>query len=415
MIDTTLYSGFSRPVYLVAKPVGSACNLKCTYCYYLEKEALYGNKASKPLMSEQTLEQFVKAYIDAQTAPHCVFNWHGGETLLRSVDFYRHAIELQRKYGRGMMIENTIQTNGMLLDEKWCRFFKENNFLVGISIDGPEKFHDEYRRDRQNKGSFNRVMRGINLLNRYGVEWNALAVVNDYNADFPEEFYYFFREIGCKYLQFTPIVERTKIHPDGRVLASPDEDADNDSVTSCSVSPAQWGEFLCRVFDCWIKQDVGNLFVQIFDATLANWVGVAPGICTMATTCGHAGAIEYNGDVYSCDHYVFPEYKLGNIANKSIVEMMMSRRQLDFGASKQSKLPKRCKECAYLFACNGECPKNRFVKTVDGEHRLNYLCEGYYRYFAHVAPFMDYMKNELEAGRAPANVMKSNLLKKIEP
>lgn len=410
-IDNPFYDQLRRPVYLVAKPIGAACNLRCEYCYYLEKSILYGNKSYKQVMTEEMLELFVKNYIEAQASNHCVFNWHGGETLLRNVDFYKKAIELQKKYGNGMVIENTIQTNGTLLDDRWCRFFKENNFLVGISIDGPEDFHNEYRIDNSGYGSFKKVLRGIELLKKHGVEWNALAVVNDYNADYPEEFYEFFKQIGCKHLQFTPIVERINDYGDGRKLASPSEKAIHE-VTPFSVTPEQWGEFLCRVFDVWVKNDVGEIFVQLFDSTLANWVGVAPGICSLAETCGHAGVIEFNGDVYSCDHFVFPEYKLGNIKDKSVVEMMTSERQIAFGASKKASLPVKCKKCKYLFACNGECPKNRFAISPDGESGLNYLCEGYFRFFRHVSPYMDFMKNELEAGRPPSNVMKSPLVQK---
>lgn len=412
MNGKNLYSAFSRPVYMVAKPAGAICNLRCEYCYYLEKEKLSDRRPAEQIMSDELLEKFIESYIAAQTAPHCVFNWHGGETLIRPVSFYRKAIEFQKKYGKGMLIENTIQTNGTLLNDDWCRFFKENNFLVGISIDGPEEFHNEYRRDRFDKGSFNKVMAGIRLLKKYGVEWNVLAVVNDFNVGYPEEFYDFFFGIGCRYLQFTPIVERISRHSDGRNLASPSESGIS-GLTATSVTPEQWGEFLCRVFDRWIKKDVGRVFIQLFDSTLANWVGVAPGICTLAKTCGHAGVIEHNGDIYSCDHFVFPEYRLGNIRDNSIVELMSSQRQIEFGQSKEKNLPGQCRDCEFLFACNGECPKNRFAETDDGERGLNYLCKGYYRFFKHAAPFMEYMKNELSRGEAPANVMYSPLVRNI--
>jgi uncharacterized protein len=391
----------------MSKPAGSRCNLACEYCYYLEKDNIYKDVVNdrRNVMSDDTLEQFIKMYIEAQTTPQVLFCWHGGEALMRPLSFYKKVIELQRKYSRGLVIDNTIQTNGTLLNDEWCRFFRDNNWLVGVSIDGPQEFHDEYRHNKVGVPSFERVMRGINLLKKYGVEWNALAVVNDYNADFPLEFYHFFKEIECRFIQFTPIVERLTTHADGRHLATPLSAADA-PLADFSVTPEQWGTFLCTIFDEWVKNDVGKYYVQLFDATLANWMGVQPSVCTMAKTCGHAGVMEFNGDVYSCDHYVFPEFKLGNIRNQTFVEMMYSDRQQQFGNDKQEKLPGQCRACRYLFACNGECPKNRFSVTANGEPGLNYLCRGYYKFFEHVAPYMDFMKNELDNQRAPANVMK---------
>lgn len=397
---------FARPLYVMTKPVSSMCNLNCKYCYYLEKANLYKNQdvAGRFTMSDDVLERFVRDYIESQTSPNVLFSWHGGETLMRPLSFYQRVMDLQRRYARGRNIDNTIQTNGTLLTDEWCRFFRDNGWLVGVSIDGPQEFHDEYRRNKMGAPSFRKVMAGIELLKKHGVEWNALAVVNDFNADYPLDFYNFFKEIECRYIQFTPIVERILPHSDGRHLANPMDTA-NAPLADFSVSPEQWGEFLCTLFDEWVRQDVGQYFIQLFDSTLANWVGEQPGVCTMARTCGHAGVMEYNGDVYSCDHFVFPEYKLGNIRQKSLVEMMYSERQTQFGADKHDKLPRQCKECEYLFACNGECPKNRFAVTVDGEPGLNYLCAGYRRFFEHVAPYMNFMRAELEAGRPPANVM----------
>ncbi len=396
---------FAKPLYVMTKPVSSMCNLSCRYCYYLEKANLYRNedKAGRFTMSEDLLERFIRDYIESQTMPQVLFAWHGGEALMRPLSFYKRVVELQKRYARGVQIDNSIQTNGTLLTDEWCEFFRENGWLVGVSIDGPQEFHDEYRRNKMGQPSFRKVMQGINLLNKHGVEWNALAVVNDFNADYPLDFYNFFKEIGCRYIQFTPIVERFYPHKDGRHLASP---MDNGKVplADFSVSPEQWGEFLVTLFDEWVKEDVGKYFIQLFDATLANWVGQQPGVCTMARTCGHAGVMEYNGDVYSCDHFVFPEYKLGNIRTHTLVEMMYGERQQQFGMDKYAKLPAQCKNCEFLFACNGECPKNRFAFTADGEPGLNYLCSGYKRYFRHVAPYMDFMKQELEAGRPPANV-----------
>lgn len=397
-------SPFSKPLYVMTKPVGAVCNLACKYCYYLEKTNLYKENTSKFVMSDSLLEKFIEEYINSQTMPQVLFTWHGGETLMRPLSFYQKVMELQKKYANGRTIDNCIQTNGTLLNDEWCEFFHDNHWLVGISIDGPQEFHDEYRKNKQGKPSFMKVMQGIHLLNKHQVEWNAMAVVNDYNADYPLEFYHFFKELGCHYIQFTPIVERIHPHADGRHLAHVLQK--EEKLADFSVSPEQWGNFLCTIFDEWVKNDVGEYFIQIFDATLANWMGAQPGVCTMAPTCGHAGVMEFNGDVYSCDHFVFPEFKLGNIYEKSLIEMMYSEKQIQFGQQKKNSLPNKCKECKYLFACNGECPKNRFLTTEDGEPGLNYLCKGYYQFFDHVAPYMDFMKKELLAERPPANVMK---------
>lgn len=402
----TVHTPFARPMYIMTKAAGSMCNLACKYCYYLEKNNLYREQQPdrRFIMTDDTLERFISMYIQSQTTPQALFCWHGGESLMRPLSFYKRVVELQKKYAAGRIIDNTIQTNGTLLDDEWCRFFRDNNWLVGVSVDGPQEFHDEYRRNKMGAPSFRKVMQGINLLKKHGVEWNALAVVNDFNADYPLDFYRFFKEIECRYIQFTPIVERIIPRKDGRYLASP-MDAQDIPLADFSVSPAQWGDFLCAIFDEWVLNDVGEYFVQIFDATLANWIGEQPGVCSMARTCGHAGVMEYNGDVYSCDHFVFPEYKLGNIRTHTLVEMMFSERQQRFGTDKRDRLPRQCRQCKFLFACNGECPKNRFATAADGEPGLNYLCEGYRKYFDHVAPYMDFMANELKNHRAPANVM----------
>lgn len=398
---------FSRPLYVMAKPASSLCNLNCKYCYYLEKNNLYKDTSStrRYVMDDDTLERFTRDYINAQTMAEILFTWHGGEPLMRPLSFYKKALEFQKKYGGGHLIDNSIQTNGTLLTDEWCRFFKENNWLVGISIDGPQDFHDEYRRTRQGGPSFRKVMHGIELLNKHGVEWNAMAVVNDYNADYPVEFYNFFKAIDCRYIQFTPIVERIHPHSDGRHLASILDKGADVPLADFSVTPEQWGDFLCGLFNEWVRKDVGEYFIQIFDATLSNWVGQEPGVCTMGRSCGHAAVMEYNGDIYSCDHFVFPEYKLGNIREKSIVEMISSTRQTEFGRAKRDSLPQQCRECKFSYICNGECPKNRFATTPSGEPGLNYLCRGYHKFFEHVEPYMEFMKAELEAKRPPANVM----------
>lgn len=397
-------SPFSKPVYVMLKPIGSVCNLACDYCYYLEKGKLYP-EVKNHIMSEQLLEKFIKDYLECQTMPQVLFTWHGGETLMRPISFYKKALELQKKYGRGRQIDNCIQTNGTLLTDEWCRFFKEHNFLVGISIDGPQEFHDEYRRNRQDLPSFYKVMKGVELLKKHQAEYNAMAVVNDYNVDYPLDFYNFFKEIDCHYIQFAPIVERLVQHANGTMLTSPEQQDAHIKLAPFSVDSEKWGDFLCAIFDEWVKEDVGNYYIQLFDATLANWVGEQPGVCTLARTCGHAGVMEFNGDLYACDHFVFPEYKLGSICTQTLTEMMYSQNQLKFGTDKYDKLPMQCKECEFLFVCNGECPKNRFLHTVSGEPGLNYLCKGYKKFFKHVAPYMDFMKKELLAQRPPSNVM----------
>ncbi len=394
---------FSRPMYVMLKPAGSLCNLRCKYCYYLEKEKLYSD-VRQHVISDELLEKFIKEYIESQTTPNVLFTWHGGETLMRPISFYRRALELQRKYAGGRQIDNSIQTNATLLTDEWCVFFRQNNFLVGVSIDGPQEFHDEYRRTAAGKPTFHKVMHGINLLNRHGVEWNALAVVNDFNADYPLDFYHFFKEIGCHYIQFSPIVERVVNRNDGLMLA-PGMQGDEAGLADFSVTPEQWGTFLCTIFDEWVRHDVGNYFVQVFDATLANWVGQSPGVCNLSKECGHAGVMEFNGDVYSCDHFVYPEHRLGNLRQKTMAEMMYSEQQNAFSRMKLQMLPQQCKECRYLFACHGECPKNRFLTDKYGNYGLNYLCKGYRMFFEHAAPYMDFMKNELENQRPPANVM----------
>ena len=391
---------FGSPLYVMLKPVGSRCNLACQYCYYLEKGKLYPEQAP---LSEELLETFIRQYIEAQTMPEVLFTWHGGEPLLQPLSFYRKALELQQRYARGRQIDNCLQTNGTLLTDEWCEFLRENCFLVGISIDGPQTYHDAYR-----CRSFDKVMRGIRLLQKHSVEWNAMATVNHLNADDPVGFYRFFKEIGCQYLQFTPVVERRNQNQGDRSLDTLGA-SDHGPVPLIpqSVTPEQWGHFLCGVYDEWKQKDIGQIFVQLFDATLANWAGEPPGICSMSPTCGRAAVMEANGDVYSCDHFVFPEYRLGNIRQQSLTEMLYGERQQQFGRNKRAGLPRQCRECRFLFACHGECPKNRFLKDKYGEPGLNYLCAGYQQFFAHVATDMDFMKAELDAGRSPANLMNS--------
>lgn len=399
---------FGRPLYVMVKSVGAACNLSCKYCYYLEKKNLY-DKKSLSSFDDTLLETFIRQYIEAQTQPEVLFIWHGGEPLLRPISFYQRALELQRKYGRDRQIDNCLQTNGTLLNDEWCEFFKKNNFLIGISIDGPQHLHDRYRTTVSGAATWHDVMRGIRLLQRHEIEWNALAVVNNVNANYPKEVYRFFREIGCRHIQFTPVVERHIERADALRL-SPGMTAwasewQTSGVTDFSVTPVLWGKFLCEVYDEWVTHDVGNIFIQLFDATLANWAGLPPGVCTMSTYCGHAAMLECDGTVYACDHFAYPEYRLGNIRQQSITELMYGDRQKQFGRTKHDALPLQCRQCKFLFACNGECPKNRFLIDAYGEKGLNYLCQGYYSFFEHVEDDMYFMLNEWENGRPPANIM----------
>lgn len=383
---------FARPLYVMTKPAGAHCNLACDYCYYLEKQKLYQN-GEKHVMSDQLTEVFVREYIQSQFGREVNFTWHGGEPMIRPLSYYKKVVRWQRQYAEGKTILNCLQTNGTLLTPEWCRFLHDEGWLVGISIDGPQNMHDAYRMKRNGAPTWEKVMQGIEMLDRYEVEWNAMAVVNDITAARPLEFYRFFRdELECRYLQFTPVVERIHRHQDGRHLAHV-MDGEEHAVAPFSVTPEAWGEFLCTMFDEWYRNDVGEMFVQTFEATLANWAGVTPGVCSLSDWCGHAAVMEHNGDIYCCDHFVFPEYYLGNIRNRGILDMLNSEKQMAFADMKTKGLPAQCHKCQWQFACHGECPRNRFVKTKDGEPGLNYLCEGYRRYFEHVAPYMEELKD----------------------
>ncbi len=339
-------------------------------------------------MDESLLEEFIRQYIEAQTQPEILFTWHGGEPLLLPISYYEHALEQQQKYAHGKIIDNCLQTNGTLLNDDWCEFFRKNNFLIGISIDGPEWMHNTYRQQ------YDKTLEGIRLLKKHGVQWNAMATVNHQNADVPIAFYHFFKSLGCEFLQFTPVVEILRDKDNHDSESSPIR------VTPESVTPWQWGRFLVALYDEWIKEDVGRIYVQLFDATLANWVGAEPGVCSMSTYCGLSPALQPDGSLYTCDHFVFPEHLLGNIHQHTITEMVYGPKQHTFGLQKRNSLSKRCRRCDYLFACHGECPRNRFLPDHE-----NYLCEGYHQFFEHAAPTMHFMANELAAGRAPANVM----------
>lgn len=397
---------------VMLKPFGPVCNLKCTYCYYLEKKNLYPDTLDFR-MRDEILENFTRQYIEANDVPLINFVWQGGEPMLMGLGFFKKALELQRKYSNGRKIENVFQTNGTLIDEDFCRFFRDNHFLVGVSIDGPEELHNAFRHTNSDKGSFSKVMEGIELLHKHNVEFNTLSVVNRKNSYHPLDVYRFLKQIGSGFIQFIPIVERAmpEAVPGDLKLVAPIHGREA-KITEWSVEPEQYGEFLCAVFDEWVRQDVGKFYVQIFDVTLANWVGENPGLCVFTETCGDAAVMEHNGDLFCCDHFVYREYKLGNILSNSLREMMRSDQQVKFGRDKRDTLPRFCFECEYRFACNGECPKHRFEITPDGQYGLNYLCRSYKRFFSHVHPYMQFMSDELKAKRAPANVM--NWIKRMD-
>ncbi len=391
--------------HIMTKPIGPVCNLDCTYCFYLEKAKLYP-KQSRWKMSPEVLEEYVKGYIEAQEVPEVTFAWQGGEPTILGVDFFRRAVALQEQHAGGKTIHNAFQTNGTLLNDEWGAFLKENNFLVGISIDGPEELHDRYRVDKGGRPSFKRVMQGLRVLKRHAVEFNTLTVVQRHNADYPLEVYRFLREIGSGFIQFIPIVERfadSAPEEDLQLIAPAEEEA---RVSEWSVGSLQYGEFLSAIFDEWVRNDVGQVFVQLFDTALEAWCGMNPTLCVFSRTCGSGLALEHNGDLYSCDHYVYPEFKLGNIMDDDIGALAGSAQQRKFGEDKCDALPPYCQRCEVRFACNGECPKHRFLKTPEGDPGLSYLCAGYKHIFNHIGPYMEYMARELMANRPPANVMR---------
>ena len=381
--------------HVMVKPRGPICNLDCEYCYFLSKERLYPDSDFR--MSGALLEEYTRQYIEAQRVPEVTFAWQGGEPTLMGLDFFREAVAYQQKYRKpGMRIINALQTNGTLLDDGWGQFFHDHHFLIGISIDGPPHLHDAYRRDKGGRPTFERVLRGVEVLKRHRVEFNVLTCVNAANAPYPLDVYRFLRdEIGAAFIQFIPIVERD--NATGFQEGS--------AITPRTVTGEQYGRFLIGVFDEWVRRDVGRVFVQIFDVALAAWSGQRPGLCVFEETCGVALAMEHNGDVYSCDHFVEPRYNLGNMNVIPLADLVASDRQRQFGLDKRDKLPRMCRECEVRFVCNGGCPKNRLLATPDGEPGLNYLCAGYKAFFTHIDRPMRIMAAELRAGRPPANVM----------
>lgn len=406
--------------HIMTKPIGPICNLDCKYCFYLEKETLYPG-TSRWRMPEDVLERYIQSYIASQDVPEVSFAWQGGEPTLLGVDFFRKVVDLQKKYANGKRITNALQTNGTLIDDEWAGFFAENQFLIGLSMDGPRRLHDAYRVDKKGRPSFDDVMRGLRLLKKHRAEFNILCVVNRLNSLHPLEVYDFFKAEGSGFMQFIPLVERVGAPDTGLSLAEPPVYEVKDGkvslplldnhpslgtrVTPWSVEPLQYGSFLCSIFDKWVRQDVGSVFVQIFDVMLGLWMGLPASLCVFAETCGSAMALEHNGDLYSCDHYVYPRYKLGNIVTDSIRDLADSPFQKKFGQDKSDTLPKFCRECDVRFACNGECPKHRFLTTPDGEPGLNYLCAGYKKFLHHIDNHMQRMARLLRQGYPAAGIM----------
>jgi uncharacterized protein len=411
--------------HVMTKPIGPICNLDCRYCFYLEKEELYPREQrerSSWRMPDEVLESYVRQYIEAQDAPEVSFAWQGGEPTLLGVDFFEKVVALQRRYAGGKRITNALQTNGTLLDDAWGAFLAEQNFLVGISIDGPKDLHDCYRVDKRGRPSFEQVLRGLEVLQRHRVAFNTLTVVHRRNAREPQRVYRFLKEIGSGFLQFIPLVEREATAPlaaDGALipltfapptpppgpLSETERGNKQPPVTEWSVRAEEYGQFLVTIFEEWVRRDVGRVFVQLFDVALGNWSGLGASLCYFKETCGAALAIEHNGDVYACDHYVYPEYRLGNLMQEPLAGIVAAPEQQRFGREKRDTLPRFCRECDVRFACHGECPKHRFLRTPDGEWGLNYLCAGYKRFFRHIDPYMREMSRLVWAGRAPAEIM----------
>ena len=381
---------------VMTKPRGAICNLDCAYCYFLAKERLYPDSPFR--MNDALLADYTRQYIEAQSQiPEVTFAWQGGEPTLMGLDFFRRAVELQKQFAKpGTMIHNALQTNATMLDDAWCEFFHAENFLLGVSLDGPRELHDAYRVDKGGAPTFDRVMRGIELLKKYHVEFNILATVHAANAPHPLDVYRFFRdEVGTQFIQFIPIVER----------ANETGFQEGNAVTPRSVTGKQYGDFLGAIFDEWVRRDVGRVFVQVFDVALGVWLGQPASLCIFAETCGSALALEHNGDLFACDHFVEPRYKLGNLAHDKLIALVGSEAQRRFGLDKRDTLPRYCRECAVRFICNGGCPKDRLLTTLDGEPGLNYLCEGFKTFFTHIDQPMKTMASLIQQQRPPADIM----------
>lgn len=416
-LDDAIRLGGPVAFNVMIKPAGSLCNLDCHYCYYLDKADLYGCK--EPKMSEQMLQTCVREFIEANDVPVVTFNWHGGEPLVMGLDFYRKAIEFQQKYANGKTIQNTIQTNGTLVNDDWASFLADNDFLVGISIDGPQDIHDKFRKDKGGFPTFDKVIRGVELFHRYGVKFNTMTTVNKASVGRGAEVYAFLKSIGSRFMQFMPVVEHVKypLNKAGKPIKSArpyivEPSEEGASIATWSVPSMAFGKFMCDIFDVWVCNDVGRYFVNLFDSALACRCGVMPGTCAYAPTCGGNSVIEHNGDVYCCDHFVYPQYKLGNISSSSLRQMMESALQIKFGIGKRNELPYKCRKCRFLYACNGECPKHRFNTTESGQTGLNALCDGYYMFYSHIEPYIDKMKELLQEQKSPSGVMPWARLKK---
>jgi len=397
-------------IHVVAKPIGPTCNLNCKYCFYLEKQALFGAN-EKYRMSDEVLSAFITNYIKSQPTPVVELVWQGGEPTLLGIDFFKRVVELQRPFIDKKTITNSLQTNGTLLTDEWCDFLKKYNFMVGISLDGPKEIHDRYRRDRQGSGTFERVMKGLRLLQKHKVEYNVLACVACDTAKRPLDVYRFFKNEGIEFIQFTPIVERM---PDARSsqlglrLAGPatlDKQTQQTGVTPWTVIPEEYGDFLIAIYEEWVSHDVGKIFVMNFEWALNAWIGNPSPVCIHAEQCGRSAVLEHNGDVYACDHCVYPEYKLGNISTDNLLQMVEKSVQSGFGITKETALPRWCRECEVLAACRGGCPKHRFAKTYYDEPGLHYLCPGYKKFFLHIRKYLRAMTTLLENGLPASYVM----------
>ncbi len=376
-------------------PNGPICNLACEYCYYLDKIEYYDENNNNFKMDYDLLENFTKQYIEAQPGPMVNFGWQGGEPTIRGLEFFKKAVQLQKKYlPEGWECQNSFQTNAVLLDDEWCQFFSDNNFLIGVSIDGPEWIHDKYRKNKDDGPTHKRVLNGIKLLQEYNVDFNILCVVNDLNSKYPVEVYNFFKEIAVDFIQFIPIVETN----------------DKGVIGEHSVTAEDYGRFLISIFNQWIQNDYGKIYVQIFEEAVRVWAGYNAGLCVFSKTCGDAEVMEHNGDVYSCDHFVYPEYKLGNIKETSLLDLVSLEKQKQFGKDKAETLPQQCLYCEVNFICHGGCPKNRVIKTEDDEEGLNYLCTGYKQFFKYIDPFMKEAVSRIKKRQFP-NIVGKELTK----
>ncbi|GAB2649256.1 anaerobic sulfatase maturase [Vibrio panuliri] len=387
----------SKRLHVMAKPIGAACNIDCTYCYYLSKQDLLEyKKGCSPVMSDETLETYIRQYIAGQNTAEIVFSWQGGEPTMLGVDYFRRVVELQKKYQpKGVTIANDLQTNGTLLNDEWCQFLKQHNFLVGLSIDGPEMLHNAYRTNKAGRGTFKQVMKAVELLHKHQVNFATLTCVNNLTSCNALEVYRFLRdEVRSPQMQFIPIVEQKSFRTTAPQTWLPQEQlkqgdkrlipGNKESIVEpWCVSDQAWGNFLITIFDEWLANDIGKVFVQYFEACVERWMGRKNPLCTLNEICGKGMAMEPNGDVYTCDHYVYPEYKTGNIHQQQLESMAYSPAQQAFGYGKTRNLTEQCRGCDYQFACYGECPKNRFIRTQAGEPGLNYLCAGWHKFFAH--------------------------------